>query len=304
MKNTYSVKEDFVNMRLDKWIKKNISDVPQSLIEKSIRKGNIKINNKKEKSSYKLKKNDQIILYNFVFLSKKHKKKTLEYLPTKQDLSFTSSIFIENNENFAVINKPSGIAVQSGTKSRKNIIDIIKKTKEFEANQPFTVHRIDKETTGILLVAKNRQYAQFFSSLFKLRKIKKIYLGIVLGYFEKNKGKFEDILINYEGKKKVLSKAITYYEVVNFNKNSTLVKLNPYTGRKHQLRKQLSMRGHPIIGDYKYRIHESNISKTNKLMLHAYNISFTLDNVNYNFSADIPKDFQDMLNRKSLKIRL
>ena len=69
MKHTYPIKDDFVEMRLDKWIKKNISDIPQSLIEKNIRRGNIKINNKKEKSSYKLKINDRVILYNFTFTS-------------------------------------------------------------------------------------------------------------------------------------------------------------------------------------------------------------------------------------------
>ncbi len=92
MKSIYSINDDVAAMRLDKWIKKNISDIPQSLVEKNIRKGNIKINNKKEKSSYKLKKDNQIILYNFSFFSKMHKKKTTIYQPTKNDLSFTSSV--------------------------------------------------------------------------------------------------------------------------------------------------------------------------------------------------------------------
>ena len=72
MKNNYLINGDYISMRLDRWIRKNVSDIPQSLIEKNIRKGNIKINNKKEKSSYKLKKNDKVILYNFNFLNKKH----------------------------------------------------------------------------------------------------------------------------------------------------------------------------------------------------------------------------------------
>ena len=187
MKNNYLINGDYISMRLDRWIRKNVSDIPQSLIAKNIRKGNIKINNKKEKSSYKLKKNDKVILYNFNFLNKKHKKQSNVYIPSKKDLSFSSNFIIENNENFAVINKPPGIAVQSGTKSRKNIIDIIKKTKEFEGFQPYTVHRIDKDTTGVLLVAKNRKYAQFFTSLFRIRKINKIYLGIVVGELQKKK---------------------------------------------------------------------------------------------------------------------
>ena len=301
MKNIYLIRDEFASMRLDKWIKKNISDVPQSLIEKNIRRGNIKINKKKQKSSYKLKKNDQVELYNFTFVTKKHKKKTSIYNPTKSDISFSSNIIIENNENFVVINKPSGISVQSGTKSRKNIIDIIKKSREFEGYQPYTVHRIDKETTGILLIAKNRKYAQIFTNLFRLRKIKKTYIGIVTGKFDKIKGKLEDILINYEGEKKITSKAITYYEVIDSNNNYSLLKLSPYTGRKHQLRKQLLIRGYPIVGDRKYNISKIKLNKKNNLMLHAYKISFSIDNIKYNFSAEIPLEFQSMIKKKYLK---
>ena len=301
MKNIFQIKSDFENSRLDRWFKKNISDVPQSLIEKNIRKGKIKINNKREKSSYKLRKNDKVNLYNFNYSPQKHKEKTRAYIPSKNDLISSSSIFIENNENFAVINKPAGIAVQSGTKSLKNIIDIIRKTKEFEGYQPFTVHRIDKETTGILLIAKNRKYAQLFTNYFRLRKIKKNYLGIVLGEFENKKGKFEDILYHFEGKKKISSKAITYYEIIDSNKGCSLISLIPYTGRKHQLRKQLSIRGHFIIGDNKYRTYDKNIKINNKLMLHAHKISFKIGNVKYTFSANIPKDFEYMLKKKYLK---
>ena len=105
-----------------------------------------------------------------------------------KDLTFSSSMFIENNENFVVINKPAGISVQSGTKSRRNILDILRNTREFENVLPYSVHRIDKETSGILVVAKNRKYAQLLTSLFRLRKIHKTYLGIVLGELQKNKG--------------------------------------------------------------------------------------------------------------------
>ena len=304
MKNYFLIKDDYVSSRLDRWFRRNVCEVPQSLIEKKIRKGNIKINNKKEKSSYKLKKNDKVVLYNFNFLSKKHKKKTTIYTPTRNELSFSSSIIIENNADFMVINKPSGIAVQSGTKSRKNIIDILRETKEFKGFQPYTVHRIDKETTGILIIAKNRKYAQLFTSLFRLRKIRKMYLGIAFGCLEKNKGKFEDILFHYEGEKKISSKAITYYEVIDSNRGYSLLQLIPYTGRKHQLRKQLSIRGHPIIGDNKYKISENKINKVNKLLLHAYKISFTINNIKYNFCADIPKDFEYELKQKYLKIVL
>ena len=98
MKNFFLVKDDFINSRLDRWFRKNVCDVPQSLIEKNIRKGNIKINYKREKSSYKLNKGDQIIVYNINFTANKHKKINKKYIATKKDLFQSSSMFLENNE--------------------------------------------------------------------------------------------------------------------------------------------------------------------------------------------------------------
>ena len=200
MMKIFIIKDDFVDTRLDRWFRKNVSELPQSLIEKNLRKKNIKINNKREKSSYKLQKNDQISVNLYNVVPNKHKKNINTYKASKKDISSTSSIFIEDNENFVVINKPAGIAVQSGTKSRKNIMDILRSTKAFEGVSPYTVHRIDKETTGVLIVAKNRKYAQLFTSLFRIRKIHKTYLGIVLGEMQKKKGTFNDELFYYEGR--------------------------------------------------------------------------------------------------------
>ena len=302
MKNFFLITNDFVNTRLDRWFKKNVSELPQSLIEKIIRKKNIKVNNKKVKSSYKLRKNDKVFVHGFNFVSNKHKKKKENYKASKNDISLSSSIFIENNENFAVINKPAGIAVQPGTKSRRNILDILRSTKEFEGTPPYTVHRIDKETTGALIVAKNRKYAQLFTSLFRIRKIHKVYLGIVLGEFQKNKGTFTDELFYNQGDKKIKFKAITNFTVLDSNNNYSLLKLNPETGRKHQLRRQLLIHGYPILGDSKYRISSKHQSKTNSLMLHAYKINFSIDETKYKYCADLPLSFKKVLKEKYLKI--
>lgn len=300
MKKTFLIDKSFIDTRLDRWIKKNVCDIPQSLIEKNIRKGNIKVNKKIKKSSYKLQFNDKIIFYNYNFIKDIKKKKPYLYIPSKKDLSFSSNIFIENNENFVVINKPSGISVQSGTKSKRNILDILRKTDEFKNTSPYTVHRIDKETTGILVVAKNRKYAQLFTSLFRIRKIHKTYLGIVIGEFSKSKGTLTDLLYTYEGEKKVVSKAITHYQVIDSNNNYSLLKLSPVTGRKHQLRKQLLLHGHPILGDSKYRITKNNLSNNN-LMLHAHKINFTISDVKYSFVAKLPEAFSLNLKEKYLK---
>ena len=302
MKKFFSVANDHIGSRLDRWFKKNVCDIPQSLIEKNIRKGNIKINHKKEKGSYKLKKNDQVIVYNIDFIANKHKKINEKYKATKKDLSYSSSMFLENNENFVVINKPAGISVQSGTKSKKNIIDILRSTKEFEGSSPYTVHRIDKETTGILIVAKNRQYAQLFTSLFRIRKIHKTYLCIVLGHPQKSKDTLKDELFYYENGKKIKSIGITHYVVLDSNNNYSLLKLNPETGKKHQLRKQLLIHGNPILGDKKYRMLKNYSSKKNTLMLHAYKINFSIAGTKHNYSVEPPLVFKNTLKEKYLKI--
>ena len=302
MKKTFRIVKDHINSRLDRWIRRNVCAIPQSLIEKNIRKGNIKVNKKKKKSSYKLQEYDLITLHNFNFSPTQHTGQNNIYNPTKKELSSSKNFYIENNENFVVINKPAGIAVQSGTKSRRNIIDILRGTKEFLNASPYTVHRIDKETTGILLVAKNRKYAQLFTSLFRMRKIHKTYLGVAIGELENTKGTYEDILFYYEGKKKIETKAKTHFQVIDSNSNCSLLKLIPETGRKHQLRKQLLIHGHPIFGDSKYGISPINNNKKNNLMLHAYKIKFSIAGTKYNFIAEPPIEFKNILKEKYLKI--
>jgi len=300
MQKNYLINSDYVGSRLDRWFKNNICVVPQGLIEKNLRKGNIKVNNKKVKSSYKLKKDDKINLYNITFKNISTNTFKKKYIPSKKEVSYSSKLFIEDNENFVVLNKPAGISVQSGTKSKRNILDIIRKCKEFQNSSPYTVHRIDKETTGILIVAKNRKYAQLFTSLFRIRKIHKTYLCIAIGEFKKQKGTLVDDLVQYEGDKKTINKAITHYAVINSNSKYSFLKLNPETGRKHQLRKQLLIHGHPVLGDDKYRLSNKNKIKPN-LMLHASRINFSIASLKYNFSADLPDIFKSTLKEKYLK---
>ena len=262
MKKNFVIKEDYIDSRIDRWIRKTLK-IPQSLIEKNIRKGNILLNGRRVKSSHKVTLNDKVDIINVAFKENVNKKIVTNYRATKKDLSTVTNFFIDDNEDFSIINKPAGLAVQSGTKSIRNILDILKSTSEFSNKKPYCVHRIDKETTGILVVAKNRKFAQLFTSLFRIRKIHKVYLGIVVGEFNSKKGILTDELIYNEGKNKIKSKAITRFTVLDSNNNYSLLKLEPITGRKHQLRKQLLIHGHPIIGDTKYRLTDLPKNKDN-----------------------------------------
>jgi len=299
----FQVARDFHNARFDKWFKKEALDIPQGLIEKIIRKNQVKVNNKKTKSSYRVQENDLIKVFNFDKLAASNKKIITQYIPTNTEKKKYDDFIIEDNQNFIVINKPSGIPVQSGTKSFKNIIDVIRKTKYFENTKPFIVHRIDKETSGIFIVAKNREYAQLLTSLFRLRKIHKTYLAIVYGEIPNNIKVLEDDLILYENNKKLVQKALSYVKVLKTNYQYSLLELRPVTGRKHQLRKQLYNLGNPILGDDKYFFKNKGIFiKSKKLMLHAYSIKFMINDVKYNFSAEPNIEFLDFLNKKSLNI--
>jgi len=302
MDKIFLVKKDFVNSRIDRWIKRNIYQVPQGLLEKGLRNKNITVNKLKVKSSYKLKIDDKIYLNNFNPTLGYHLSKKKKYVPSKRDIKDSNSFIVEDNENFCVINKPYGLAVQGGSKIKKNLVDLIAENKIFLNSKPFIVHRTDKETSGILIIAKNRKYAQLFTSLFRIRKIHKSYLSICYGEIKQNKGLFDDYLIRYDKNKKISERAITNYKVLDKNTNSTLLILNPITGRKHQIRKQLFSIGFPVIGDSKYNFPENKINKNNNLMLHAYSIKFMINEKKYKYTVNVPDYFKKMLLKKRLTL--
>ena len=297
MPKSYTVDDDYNDSRLDKWFKNNIINLPHSLLEKILRKNKVKVNKKKVKSSYRLQIGDLIEIYDISRFKPVDKKEKIKYLPKKKEIGDYDDYVIEDNENFIVINKPTGIPVQSGTKSFKNIIDILKNTKYFKNSKPFIVHRLDKETSGVLIIAKNRKYAQLFTSLFRIRKIHKTYLAIVYGKIDKSIKLMKNDLIYYENNKKIIQKAVSNLKIIKSNEGYTYLELNPITGRKHQLRKQLLKIGCPIIGDDKYFLNDRKRIKIKNLMLHAYKIKFMINNIQYNFKAKYNNIFEDFLKK-------
>ena len=295
MPKSYTVDDDYNDSRLDKWFKNNVINLPHSLLEKILRQNKIKVNKKKTKSSYRLQSGDLIEIYDISKFKPTNKREKIKYLPKKKEIGMYDDYVLEDNENFIVINKPTGIPVQSGTKSFKNIIDILKNTKYFENSKPFIVHRLDKETSGVLIIAKNRKFAQLFTSLFRIRKIHKTYLALVYGRVNKSIKVMNDDLTYYENNKKITQKAVSNLKVIKSNDGYSLLELNPITGRKHQLRKQLLNIGYPIVGDDKYFL--NNRKKIKKLMLHAYKIKFMINNAQYNFRAKYDDKFEDFLKK-------
>ena len=297
MPTTFTVEEDYQDSRFDKWFKNNVLDIPHSLIEKFIRLNKVKVNKKRTKTSYRVQAGDLVEVYNIEKFEPKKKDNSIKYTPKSKELKDYNNYIIEDNKNFIILNKPAGIPVQGGTKSFKNILDILKNSNYFKETKPFIVHRIDKETSGILIVAKNRKFAQLFTSLFRIRKIHKTYIAITHGNVSRKINTLRDNLTYFEKNKKIVQKAISHLKIIKSNDQYSFVELNPITGRKHQLRRQLLNIGNPIIGDHKYFSYKNKGLKIKNLLLHAYKIKFMIDNVKYNFKAKYNEEFENFLKK-------
>jgi 23S rRNA pseudouridine955/2504/2580 synthase len=300
MKKSYTVDSTCNDMRIDRWTRLKIGKIPQGLIEKYLRSGKIKINKKKIKSSTKVKTNDIVSFFNLDFKETIVQKK-IKFEPSKEIIRSNEDQIIDNNENFVVLNKSSGISVQGGTKSKKNLVDIFAKSEIFQGTKPYSVHRLDKDTSGVFIMAKTRESAQLLTSLFRLRKVHKTYLAICHGELNKDSGEWNDDLIRYDGDKKIIEKAKTIYKVLDKNSEASLVELKPITGRKHQLRKQLYALGQPIFGDIKYKISNSSRGLNKNLMLHSYQIKFIIDDIKHTYTALLPDYFRKLLKTKRLR---
>ena len=275
IQNFYKVDKDFSDTRLDRYIKIKFSRIPQSLIEKYIRKKKILVNKEKTKSSYKLSIGDEVEIY-FNTENKKNLKVEKKIQKTK-DLRFLQKKIIFECEDYIILNKPQGIPSQGGSKVKENIIDILNSNdKNF-----YLVHRLDSDTTGLMIIAKNREFAKKFSFLFQSRQIKKKYYAIVNGNINKNKG--EIITKEIINGKVIISK--TLFQVKSNKKKFSLLDIELVSGRKHQIRKQFFDLNHSIVGDNKYGDKKNNIN----LCLCSYFLEFKYKNNIKNYKIPLPK---------------
>ncbi len=282
------------NQRLDKYLKQSFTSLTQGFIEKNIRKKNILINNSTTKANYQVKLNDELKILNFHETLYKNKiifKKNIKI--SKEILAeFKKSILFENND-FIVLNKWSQIATQGGSKIKTSIDHIIK---NINSNYRL-VHRLDKETSGLLLIAKNLNYAKKLSSLFKQKEITKFYIALCEG---KPKNNNSQVKLEIKNKKLKIENTITNYKVVNKNKSISSILFNPQTGKTHQLRIVSKNLGCPIVGDNKYNIHSKY--KKESLMLHAFALKFSINSNKFEYISKLPDHFLNFLKKNNIKI--
>ncbi|MDR0423272.1 MAG: RluA family pseudouridine synthase, partial [Rickettsiales bacterium] len=271
------------------------------------------LNKQKTTADAVLKINDQISLTDFIskILNKKNENKPKDKIITKNTLQNFRKLIIFENDVFFVINKPTGLAVQSGTKTEISVADFLQ-------NGEKLVHRIDKSTSGLLIIAKNRESADCLSTFFKEKKdMEKIYLAVVFGRFNKQEGQINFPLLKKieNGIEKVYvdkggKEAITLYKVLSYNEkyNLSLVECKILTGRTHQIRVHLKELGHPILGDGKYGGKKAFLSGTERervsqnMHLHSYKLLLhNFKGEDYSLKADLPNHFVQTLKRSKLK---
>lgn len=188
------------------------------------------------------------------------------------------------DDSCLILNKAAGLAVQGGNKVSVSLDSIL--SREIHA-KTFLVHRLDKDTSGVILVAKNKEAAAYYSKAFSLRKVQKLYMALCAGIPKKKSGHIQEAL----PVKGTIKTANTEYHVVAEGAGYSLIKLNLGTGRMHQIRRHLAYIGHPILGDDKYGdfILNKSVKKNHavkKLLLHAWKL--IIPGLNHEIQVEAP----------------
>ena len=289
------IKEGNDNIRLDKYLIDKL-DLSRSKVQEMIKQELVKVNDKNCKNSYVLKDGDKINILG-----------GLKYETDIKPENIKLDIVYEDDD-VIVINKPSGMVVHpaAGNYSNTLVNALLYHTKNLSSNngdeRPGIVHRIDKDTSGLLVVAKNDKAHQFLQEQLKDKTLSRIYLALVSGRINHDTGEIDaPIGRDVNDRKKmcvtdVNSKdAITYFKVIDRYKDATLIECKLKTGRTHQIRVHMKYINHPIINDPVYG-NKKNVTSFGQ-MLHAKEISFIHPTTKekMTFNVDAPKEFYDIL---------
>ncbi|QCI17166.1 23S rRNA pseudouridine(955/2504/2580) synthase RluC [Buchnera aphidicola (Aphis helianthi)] len=291
------INEDMINQRIDNFLKKKFKNIPKSMIYRIIRTGKIRINKKRIQPSYKLKIGDHLKIPSIKI---EVEKKTHFHINDYQK-NLLNNILYEDNY-LLIINKPSGIAVHGGSGVNFGVIEYFRNIRPLDKFLEL-VHRIDRDTSGILILAKKRTSLISMHKQIREKKIKKEYIGLVHGLWPHNLKKISEPLLKIHLKNKQKKMFVnnsgkaseTYFKIKKKYSCTTLISIFPKTGRTHQIRAHTSYAGYPILFDKRYG--NSNLDKSiknqtnlNRLLLHAISINFIHPNNGNILHVEAPLD--------------
>ncbi len=297
-----NISDEETGERIDSFLSGK-TEFTRTRIQQLIKERNIMVNGKATKSSYKIEKDDEIAI-------EVPEAETTEIKPENINIDI-----VYEDSYIAVINKQAGLVVHPahGHYSGTLVNAILYHIKDLSGIngeiRPGIVHRLDKDTSGLIVIAKNDKVHAALTEMFQEKKIRKTYLAILKGKLNKSEGKVVTQIGRDKNDRKKMTvidditkgkTAITNYRVISQNSLFTLVKVNIETGRTHQIRVHMRHLGYPILGDSVYGRKDNEKRK----MLHAYRLEFlhTLTGNTMEFTGEIPEDFQRALKKSDLEI--
>ena len=295
-------------MRLNRWFLKYYPGLSLGRFQKLLRTKQIKVDGQRAEASLKLAVGQEIRVPPLD--EEKSSAVVKKDFVSAKDAAFAQSLVIYKDKNILVLNKPSGLAVQGGTNTNRHI-DGMLEALTFEAEEkPKLVHRIDKDTSGLLLLARNRKYAELLTKAFREHQLQKTYLAFCFGVPTQLQGEIKNKLLKV-GEKVVASAegkpAVTHYRVIDsVGQKFSLIEACPLTGRTHQIRTHLESIGCPIAGDDKYFGGERKKFSilADKLYLHAYKINLSpLYNKKMELTAPLPAYFVETLQAAGINVK-
>ena len=285
------VEADEAGMRLDRWFRNHFPALPFGRLQRLLRKGEIRVNGRRAKAAHRLEEGDTVRIPPLPgdMTGARGNARSPWQPPrlSEKERDFFRSLILHEDRDLLVINKPSGIAVQGGSKTTEHLDRYLAALEADYGERPRLVHRLDRDTSGVLVIAKRRSVAAELGRLFASRSVRKIYWAVVRGVPKPLQGRIDMALVKAmtrdgervrparEGEDGA-QKAVTYYSVVDRAAPvASWLSLKPVTGRQHQLRAHMAFIGHPILGDSKYDGLENLPEGVEpRLHLHARRISF------------------------------
>ena len=275
-------------MRLDRWFRLHFPQVTFAHLNKLARTGQLRVNGGRVKSNTRLEEGQEVRIPPLTFQARSPDSVSMAPPPlSAEERAIFRDMVIHEDADLFVINKPAGLAVQGGTKTHRHIDGLLIGLSAELGERPLLVHRLDRETSGVLVIAKRRAVAAALGKLFATRAVRKIYWAAVKGVPKPPQGRIDVPLVKAatergdrvraaEEREENAQRAVTFYNVVDKAPPVLAwLSLKPSTGRQHQLRAHAAHIGHPIIGDDKYHGNEDLPDAIpNRLHLHARRITF------------------------------
>lgn len=285
---TVSVQASDAGMRLDRWFRQHYPHVTNGHLQKLLRKGVVRVDAKKVAANARVEEGAQVQMPLALVSPDQQMPTSPSVKPplglSKADRKLIDEMILFEDEDVVVLNKPQGLAVQGGSGTRRHIDGLLAGMQDRFGDRPRLVHRLDRDTTGVLLVAKSRAVAATLGEVFRSRSAAKTYWALVIGVPRPAQGKIEAALVKASGpdgdrvrrarpgEQDRAMHATTHYNVIErCGTKAAWVSLKPVTGRQHQLRAHMASIDHPIAGDNKYEggmvLPAENMSQ--RLHLHA-----------------------------------